>query len=244
MGTKSFLVNLAKDIAWPITILILGWKIICLFSTKTIPFNEIYYLPININWDVLTAIGTVITAFIAIVALRLTKEAGIFEKTPNVLASGTFIISTRDEKSNKRRDDAINDADTIHTLQLINVGRGLAKNATPSIRENVKGEFLEDVCPNSYALSSGKSTKELGEILRVHGQRFIGGKKKETIEIKTEKENETGYFYIDFEDHFGKIYKTKVKINKVRGADGKLEELRVFPGIEIWKVTDNTKVEI
>lgn len=173
------------------------------------------------------SIPEIVTATVALLALFLTRQSGLFDKTPNVLASGTFVISTKVE-SNQQRDKEIIKINSIHTLQLVNVGRGLARNVTPSKGKNSRGEFLEDVCPNSFALPPGKSTKDLGETLRVHGQLF--------------REATATSFYIDFENYSGKPYKTEVKIKKVGQADGEIEELRRKPGIEIWKVISNNPV--
>ena len=257
MDTKSFIVNLFKYIAWPFVTLMLGLKAFNLFSSRAIPFTGSYLnLPTNIFWDILSAAGTAITALIAIVAFYFTREAGIFEKTPNVLASGAFFISIndKDEGNNKRtndmRDMAIDVEHSIHTFQLINIGRGLAKNIIPSIREDVEGKLLEDVSPHSFVLPSGKSTRDLGEILRVYGQRFVKGEKNKTIEIKKdENDTKVGWFYIDFNDHSGKTFQTKVKIKKVKNIDKSIkgraiEDLIKNPDIELWKVTDNTMLEI
>lgn len=116
------------------------------------------------------------------------------------------------------------------------MGRGPAKKVIPSVRKNDKGKLLEDCCPHSFSLPANKGTKELRETLRVHGQRFVSGKK---YELEFKNDHNGRLFYIYFEDHAGKQYITQVEIHKVRGADGRLEELRKTPGIEIWKVMDN-----
>ena len=215
------------------------------------PLNY-YDLPI---WDFFMAVGTIVTTIVAVVALRLTHETGIFDKTPNVLASGTFIISTKNKKEDKNRttndirDMEIDTDCSVHTFQLINIGRGLAKNIIPSIREEIKGKFLEDISPHSFILPSGKSTRDLGEVLRVHGQIFEKGQTNETIETEDENDAMVGWFYIYFKDHSERTFKTKVKIKKVKNIDksilgGRTEELIKNPDIEIWKVIDNIKVEI
>lgn len=141
------------------------------FLYHYIKFGSLNYYDLRI-WDFFVAVGTIMTALVTAIALWLTYKTGIFDKTPDVLASGTFIISTKNENTNKMRDDAIENF-TIHTLQLINVGRGLAKNIIPSVSKKVIGNFLEDINPHAYTLASGKSTRDLGEVLRVHGQRFV-----------------------------------------------------------------------
>jgi hypothetical protein len=194
-----------------------------------------------IKWpEILTGIGTMIVAVTAIITAKLASDTGIFDKKPNVSASGTFIISIKNGNANRKRDRAIKES-CIHTLQLVNVGRGLAKNVTPSAGKDKRGKFLEDVCPHSFVLPPGKSTRDLGEILRVHGQRFVS---KNEYELEFENNRHTRFFYIHFEDHSGKQYATKVKINKVQRADGEMEELRTTSGIEIWKTIDNTVEEI
>ncbi len=195
------------------------------------PLNY-YDLPI---WNFFISVGAIITALVTTIALWLTYKTGIFDKTPHVLASGTFIISTLNKKSNKKRDEAIDENKSIHTLKLINVGKGLARNVVPSRMDSVNGEFLEDICPHSFVLPPGKSTGDLEEILRVYGQIFKPSGKK----MNFENNNGTTYFYINYKGYFKNSYKTKVKITKVLKADGKLEELRSSPGIEIWKVMDN-----
>ena len=205
------------------------------FLYQYIKFGSLNYYDLRI-WDFFIAVGTIVTALVTAIALWLTYKTGIFDKTPNVLASGTFIISTLNEKSNTKRDEAIDEDKSMHTLQLINVGKGLARNVVPSRMNSVSGEFLEDVCPHSFVLPSGKSTRDLGEILRVHGQIF----KPEEKKMSFENNNESAYFYINYEDYLEKSYKTKVKISKVGGADGKVGQLLKTLGIEVWKVTENT----
>jgi hypothetical protein len=180
--------------------------------------------------DFLTMLNTIIISIISGLALYLTHQAGLFERKPEVVASGVLIISKKTE-TNKQRDDEIDQKNSIHTFQLINIGRGVAKNIIPSKNKHIKGAFLEDICPHSFALAPGKGTRDLGEILRVHGQDF---------------KNE---FYIDFEDHNGKSYKTKVNIEKVNSIDqsirgGRIEKLKQADGIEIWKIMKNIKNNI
>lgn len=216
---------------------LINWeKLIGLFSLNFTRLTNIRLNPhLSIDW---ISLGTVATAAIAAVAFLSARKAGVFDKTPNVLASGTFIISIEDS-ANRKRDGAISKDNSVHTLQLINVGRGLARNVVPSRKKNKEGEFLEDICPHSFALPSGKSTRDLGETLRVHGQIFI--RDKELFEFES---GDTAHFYIDFEDYSGRAYRIKVKIKKVGQADGELEELRETPGIEIWKVAENIKEKI
>lgn len=240
MDTKTFIVNVLKIVSWPTVILILGLNGINLFLSETAQFvfPNLNPIVLNINANHITAFGTIITAITAIVALILTYKTGIFDKTPNILASGTFIISTKNEDTNKIRDKAIKEL-SIHTIQLINVGRGLAKNIIPSRKKDVRGEFLEDVCPHSFVLPPGKSTNGLGEILRVHGQIF----KRSSHKLEFENDD-TSFFYIYFEDYSGKSAMTKVTIKKVGQADGEIGELVNTDGIEAWKVMENTTEEI
>lgn len=252
MDNKNLFISVLRIvISWPVVVAVLGFRIIDLFSPRIVTFSNIS-LSSNSIWEIISSLGVVVTAIIAGCALSATKRAGLFDKTPNVIASGTFIIS-KEVNANKSRDKEIDEKTSIHTLQLINLGRGMAKSVIPSIIKIKEGRFLEDVCPHSFNLSSGKSTRELGEILRVHGQRFKDGKKGDVIEIKTEKENreenKIGYFYIYFEDFYGTRYKTKVKIQKVKNIDnsiknGRIEELINTTNIEIWKVMENTKENI
>lgn len=205
------------------------------FIYQRIKFGPLNYYDIRI-WDFFIAVGAVVTAIITAIALWLTYKTGIFDKTPDVLASGTFIISTKNEDTNKIRDDAIKNI-SIHTLQLINVGRGLAKNIIPSVRKEVIGNFLEDINPHAYTLASGKSTRDLGEVLRVHGQRFVKGNEHA---LEFGKDRKTACFYIYFEDYTNNSKMTKVKIRKVDNADGELGKLVRTAGIEVWKVIKNT----
>lgn len=194
---------------------------------------------LNINWDAMEALGTILAVITASVAARVAYKTWKLEQLPVVHATGTFIISTKDQVTNQVRDEVIGKDSTIHTLQLVNVGRGPAKNVIPSVSRDVEGKFLEAINPHSFSLPANKGTKELGEVLRVHGQIFVRGNE---YELEFENNRETGYFYIDFEDHSGKVYKTKVVVEKVKQADGEMEKLRKIPGIEIWKVMRNTSV--
>ncbi|MDP3974045.1 MAG: hypothetical protein Q8P92_04400 [Candidatus Daviesbacteria bacterium] len=209
------------------------------FLYQNINSGPLNYYDLRI-WDFFIAIGTVLTALVTVIALWLTYKTGIFDKTPDVLASGTFIISTKNEDTNKTRDEAIKNS-SIHTLQLINVGRGLAKNIIPSVRKEVIGNFLEDINPHAYTLASGKSTRDLGEILRVHGQRFV---KENKHALKFKEDRKTACFYIYFEDYTNNSKMTEVKIGKVDNADGDLGKLLKTDGIEVWKVIENTTEEI
>ena len=204
------------------------------FLYQHIKFGSLNYYDLRI-WDFFVAIGAIMTALVTAIALWLTYKTGIFDKTPDVLASGTFIISTKNEDTNKKRDEAIKNS-SIHTLQLINVGRGLAKNIIPSVRKGVTGNFLEDINPHAYTLASGKSTRDLGEILRIHGQRFVKGNKHA---LKFREDRKTACFYIYFEDYTNNSKMTEVKIRKVDNADGELGKLLKTDGIEVWKVIEN-----
>lgn len=205
------------------------------FLYQHIKFGSLNYYDLRI-WDFFIALGTIVTALVTAIALWLTYKTGIFDKTPDVLASGTFIISTKNEDTNRIRDDAIKNI-SIHTLQLINVGRGLAKNIIPSVRKEVIGNFLEDINPHAYTLASGKSTRDLGEVLRVHGQRFVKGNEHA---LKFGEDRKIACFYIYFEDYTNNSKMTKVKIRKVNNADGELGKLVKTDGIEVWKVIENT----
>ncbi|MBI3619831.1 hypothetical protein HY214_01660 [Candidatus Roizmanbacteria bacterium] len=146
MNIKNFVLNIVRILVWPSVSLILGLRIIdFLFVTRLQIFSSFSF----VSADSLTAIGTIVTAFIAFIALFLTYRTGFFDKTPVVQAMGTFIISTK-EKTNKLRDEAI-EKGSVHTLQLINIGKGMAINVIPSVREDVRGYFLEAINP-SYVL--------------------------------------------------------------------------------------------
>lgn len=233
MDIKNFLVNILRILAWPSVTLILGLRIIDLLYVSKFQFLSNLSL---VNADVVTALGTLITAIVAILALSLTNKTGVFDKTPVVQAMGTFVISTK-EKAKKLRGEAI-EKGTIHTLQLINIGKGMAKNVIPSVAEDIRGYFLEAINPHSYVLPPNIGTKELGEILRIHGQRFVAG---DEHELDFENDRKIAYFYIHFDDYESKRYLTKVKIEKVEQADGELADLLKTAGVEVWKVIDNIK---
>jgi len=233
MNVKNFILNILRILVWPSVTLILGLRIIdLLFVTRFQIFSSLSF----INADALIAIGTLATAVVAILALSLTYKTGVFDKTPVVQAMGTFVISTK-EKTNKLRDETI-EKGSVHTLQLINIGKGMAINVIPSIKEDVRGYFLESINPHSYVLPPNKGTRELGEILRIHGQRFVAD---DEYELDFENDRKITYFYIHFEDYEDKQCLTKVKIEKVEQADGELADLLKTPGIEVWKVIDNIK---
>lgn len=233
MSIKNFVLNILKILVWPSVMLILGLRIIDLLLAGSYQvFSNFSFL----NADVVTAIGTFIMAIIALLALILTYRTGLFDKTPVVRAMGIFTISTK-EKTNKLRDEII-DKGSAHTLQLINIGKGMAINVIPSVKEDIRGYLLEAINPHSYVLPPNKGTKELGEILRIHGQRFVAN---DEYELDFENDRKIAHFYIHFEDFDGKRYLTKVKIEKVDQADGELAGLLKTPGIEVWKVIDNIK---
>lgn len=233
MNIRNFILNILRILVWPSVTLILGLRIIdFLFVTRLQIFSGLSF----VNADTLTAIGTIVTAFIAFLALFLTYKTGVFDKTPVVQAMGTLIISTK-EKANKLRDETI-EKGSVHTLQLINIGKGMAINVIPSVREDVRGFFLEAINPHSYVLPPNIGTRELGEILRIHGQRFVAG---DEYELDFENDREIANFYIHFEDYESKQYLTKIKIERIDQADGELAVLLKTPGIEVWKVIDNIK---
>lgn len=209
------------------------------FLYQGVKFGHLNYYDLRI-WDFFVAVGTIVAALVTTIALWLTYKTGIFDKKPDVLASGVFIISTKNEDTNKIRDEAIKNS-FIHTLQLINVGRGLAKNIIPSVKKGVIGNLLEDINPHAYTLASGKSTRDLGEVLRVHGQRFVNGNK---YALEFEEDHKTTRFYIYFEDYSNNSKMTKVKIRKVDNADGEFGKLVKTDGIEVWKVMENIKEEV
>ena len=233
MNIKNFILNIVRILAWPSVTLILGLRIMdFLFVTRFQIFSRVSFP----NADALTAIGTLATAVVAILALSLTYKTGVFDKTPVVQAMGTFVISTK-EKTNNLRDETI-EKGSVHTLQLINIGKGMAINVIPSVKEDVRGYFLESINPHSYVLPSNKGTRELNEILRIHGQRFVAG---DEYELDFENDRKIAHFYIYFEDYEGKQCLAKATIERVEQADGNLADLVKTPGIEVWKVTDNVK---
>ncbi len=190
----------------------------------------------NTFWSMITNIFTIGAFTTAIIAVIYAYKTWGLEKLPVVHAIGTFIISTK-TKTNQLRDQAIFEKNSIHTLQVVNVGRGPAKKIVPSVRKNISGRLLEAVNPHSFSLPANKGTKEFEEILQVHGQRFVRG---DEYELELEEDRKKAFFYIQFEDYKGHPFTTKVIIEKVEQADGKLDKLIKTNGIEIWKVMDNT----
>ena len=85
-------------------------------------------------------------------------------------------------------------------------------------------------------LPAGKGTRDLGEILRVHGQLF----KDDNYVL--ERENDDRCFYINFEDWLKKEHQVRVKVRRVGEADGEIGELVNTDGIQIWKMMDNEKI--
>jgi hypothetical protein len=132
-------------------------------------------------------------------------------------------------------------------LQLINVGRGPAKNIILSVSKENKGELLESICSHSFSVPGNKGTRELGEILKVHGQCFVeNGKSTDgrIIELEFDADRKKGYFYICFEDCEGREYWTKVQISKIEQVDddGLNKVIKnEKTGIEVWKVMNNSK---
>ena len=191
---------------------------------------------LNLLWEPITTVSTAALAIAAIVAGFYTHKTWTMEKLPIVHAIGTFIISKK-VQTNNLRDQYISQPDSQHTFQIVNVGRGAAKNVTLSVRKSVIGRFLEDVNPLSFSLPANKGTKELKEILRVHGQRFVPN---DEYELVFEKGRKIAYFYIHFEDYEGKKYLIKVRVDRVKQADGRLgDDIKRDDGVEVWKVMDN-----
>ncbi len=195
---------------------------------------------VNSFWLMFTAISTFIAVVVSVCALWYASKTWDLERLPIVHAVGTFIISTKDARTNELRDRTMFQKDSPHTFQLINVGRGPAKNVIPSVRRNIVGKFLEDINTNSFSLPANSGTKELREVLRVHGQRFVY---KDTYELEFEDDRKTGYFYVRFQDSTGKLYLTKTRIKRVGQADGEYFSLVNTPGIEMWKVVDNIEIK-
>ena len=123
-------------------------------------------------WSMVTAISTTGAFLAASVAAGYAYKTWSLEKLPVVHAIGSFIIS-KETESNQIRDRAIFKTDSVHTFQMVNVGRGSAKKVIPSVKRGTSGRLLEEVNPYSFSLPANKGTKEFGEILQVHGQRFV-----------------------------------------------------------------------
>lgn len=194
---------------------------------------------LKINWNSVEALGTVIAVIVASWAAVVAYRTWKLEKLPIVHAVGTFIISKVAE-TNTLRDNYIHKPDSLHSLQLVNVGRGPAKNVIPSVRKDSGGLLLEAANPHSFSIPANKGTNDLKEVLLVHGQRFVNG---DEYELEFEGDRKIGYFYIYFEDHEDNRYFTKVKISKVERADGELGNLVNTTGTEVWKVVDNVSLK-
>lgn len=194
-------------------------------------------LPLVIDWNAITALGTIGATAAASIAAYFAYKTWKLESQPVVQATGTFIISTV-SNTNGLRDAYISKSESPHTLQVVNVGRGPAKNVALSVQKDIIGFFLEDINPPSFPLPANKGTKEFSEILRVHGQRFVMG---DEYGLEFKDYRNTAYFYIHFEDHFGKRYITKVTINKVKQVDDQDldKHIKTKHGIEVWKVMKN-----
>lgn len=214
--------------------------LLVVFSPVLCPFLQKSFSDASIFWSMVTAIFTGGAFFAAIIAAYYAYRTWSLEKLPVVHAIGTFVISTRTE-TNQLRDEAVSDKDSPHTFQLINVGRGPAKKVIPSVTKDTSGKLLEEVNPHSFSLSANKGTKEYGEILRVHGQRFVTDDK---YKLEFEDDHKTAYFYVYFENHSDNPMMTKVTVRKVEGLDGKWNKLVNTPGIEVWKVMDNSPENI
>lgn len=238
MNTKTFIVKILKIISLPLVIFLLGREIIDLFSSEAVQLADVSSsMPSSINWNAISAIGTTGATVAASVAVYYAYKTWVLERLPIVHATGAFIISTRCEK-NKTRDQFIFKPDSVHTLQLVNIGRGPAKNIAPSVRKDVKGNFLEDINPHAFSLPANKGTGVFSETLRIHGQIFVIDNDHE---LEFENSRKTAYFYIHFEDCLGKRYLTKVKINSVEQVDDQnLDKLiKEKRGIEVWKIMEN-----
>lgn len=194
-------------------------------------------------WSMMTAVSTIGALIAAICAVFFTFKAWKFEKLPVVHAIGTFIISTK-VRTNVLRDKFIDRPNSPHTLQLVNVGRGPAKNIIPSVgkEEERQGRFLEEINPHAFSLPSNQGTRIFNETLRVHGLRFVANN---NYSIEFDKNLKIAYFYIRFKDYADKSYLTKVTIKRVNQVDDReLDKLiKMDDGIEVWKVADNTNEE-
>ena len=219
---------------------VLGFLILLLlFRPWIYPLLQTSLTETNLFWSMLTAVSTTGALIAAICAVFFTFKTWEFEKLPVVHVIGTFIISTK-VKTNKLRDKFIDRPDSPHTLQLVNVGRGSAKNIIPSVgkEEKRQGRFLEEINPHAFSLPSNQGTKVFNETLRIHGLRFVSGN---DYEIEFDENRKTAYFYIRFEDYIDKPYLTKVTIKRVNQVDDEeLDKLiKADEGIEVWKVVDN-----
>jgi len=219
--------------------ILFSFILLLLFRPWVYPLLQISFSEANLFWSMLTAVSTTGALIAAIYAVFFTFKAWELEKLPAVHAIGTFIISTK-VKTNKIRDKFIERPDSPHTLQLVNVGRGPAKNIVPSVgkEEKRQGRFLEEINPHAFSLPSNQGTKVFNETLRIHGLRFASGN---DYEIEFDENRKTAYFYIRFEDYVDKLYLTKVTIKRVNQVDDEeLDKLiKADDGIEVWKVVDN-----
>ena len=265
MNIKTFIINLLKIVSWPIVVLVIGWRITSLFSPKITQLVETYSgLLSDTNWDIVATVSNIIMALAAIVAaviasrvLKVARKTWDLERLPIVHATGTFIIAKNDlpikvlngKKATVFRDEQIlEEKNSPHTFQLINVGRGPARNVVPSVNEKTRGELLELICPPSFPIPANSGTRELAEILRVHGQRFVreNENKGGDDEIIKFKDNSNGYFYIYFEDCKGEEYRTEVHVNKINRMDNDGSDLSKVinyggTGVELWRVMSNEK---
>lgn len=217
-----------------ISINLFTWKFDTNTSFHPVRVDQEIYSNLSF-WNIIASVGAVITAVTASLGLWYVRKTWNLERKPVVHAVGSFFIS-KSKESNIPRDNLISSKESDHTLQLINVGRGPGRNVVPSISLNISGKLLEDSCPNSFSIPSNNGTKILGEILRVHGQRFISGNE---FELRTDKNNNK-FFYIHYEDHEGKKYSTEVEISKVIFADGVVGKmLKKYKNLELWKIMRN-----
>lgn len=218
---------------------VFGLILLLLSRPWTYPLLQISFTEANLFWSMLTAISTTGALIAAIFAAYFAFKTWRLEKEPIVHAMGTFIISTS-VKTNADRDNFINRKDSLHTLHLVNVGRGSAKNIMPSTgkTKELQGKFLEEINPHSFSLPSNQGTRVFKETLRVHGTRFT---QKNPYKLEFIDNNRIAFFYLHYEDHAGKLYLTKVKIQRVEQVDDQnLDKLiKDNKGIEVWKVMEN-----
>jgi hypothetical protein len=189
----------------------------------------------------LTAVSTMGAFIAAAYAVKYAFKTWELEKKPIVHTMGTFIIATK-VKARKNRDYFIDKKMSPHTLQLINVGRGPAKNVIPSTgkTKETQGRFLEEINPHSFSLPSNYGTRILKEILRIHGTRFTA---HNSYKLEFIDGGRRGFFYIHYEDCEDKPYLTKVEIERVNLVDDEnLNKLikDANSGIEVWKVVRNS----
>lgn len=188
-----------------------------------------------VDWGLLKTASTLVTTIVAILGLLYVKRTWEFEKQPRVHAVGVFIISTK-QQTNKARDQLIKD---YQTFQLVNIGRGPAGNVVLSVRRDESGKLLEDYCPHTFAIPANYGTFSMKEVLHVHGQRFVS-----RDPYVLESDNGDYIFYISYRDHEGVTRYTRVKVSRVKKADGLLGEVisKYNSSLMMWKVIENIDI--